>query len=624
MSKRSRSEVWKFYTELPCGRKVKCTLCSAEISRGGSGKAGSSSALKNHLSRKHPQESKQVTEIAETEVIKTANVAQIQMKQQTLMEVTEKMNKWAISDRRAQEFHYLIGEMLVLDNLPFLTVENQGFRRLMAKAAKNYNVPSRTFFSTNIIPDMYEKCVAKLKTILAAATYVSLTTDIWTCSHNNDSFISLTAHWITANFKQKSAMLHCKHFPMSHTGENIRDIFYKMFEEWHLETSTIHLVVRDNAKNMVKGCNDAQLKSISCFIHTLQLVINDGLSSQRALSDLIATCRKIVGHFSHSSSAVQKLKAIQKELDMPENKLVQDVPTRWNSTFYMLQRLLEQKRAVNVYASENDTSLSVLSSNQWNLLSSLINLLKPFEQITKEMSSEVALISQVIPVVQTLEKFLSQTSQNFFGVGTLKDFFLADLKKRFGSLIDDELYIVATILDPRFKIAFLQHKTSEFWEQYIVDIYKNFENFQSPESQESTSSEKNVTPNATSEEGTTCNDLWQCFNELATQKTSRTPTDDNADNLIILREIQQYLQMPSLKRQEDPLLWWEKNQTCFPSLKNMVKKYLSAPATSVYSERLFSEAGNIYEEARSRLLPQNGEKLIFLHHNLKKLDFDYQ
>ena len=31
----------------------------------------------------------------------------------------------------------------------------------------------------------------------------------------------------------------------------------------------------------------------------------------------------------------------------------------------------------------------------------------------------------------------------------------------------------------------------------------------------------------------------------------------------------------------------------------------------------FSEFGNIYEEKRSRPLPETGEKLLFLHHNLK-------
>jgi hypothetical protein len=51
----------------------------------------------------------------------------------------------------------------------------------------------------------------------------------------------------------------------------------------------------------------------------------------------------------------------------------------------------------------------------------------------------------------------------------------------------------------------------------------------------------------------------------------------------------------------------------------LARKYLATPASSVYSERLFSEYGNIFEEKRARLLPKNGEKLLFLHHNMKRL-----
>jgi hypothetical protein len=59
--------------------------------------------------------------------------------------------------------------------------------------------------------------------------------------------------------------------------------------------------------------------------------------------------------------------------------------------------------------------------------------------------------------------------------------------------------------------------------------------------------------------------------------------------------------------------------TCqYPALVRLARKVLAAPATSVFSERLFSEFGLIYEERRSRLTPANGEKILFLHHNYNK------
>lgn len=55
---------------------------------------------------------------------------------------------------------------------------------------------------------------------------------------------------------------------------------------------------------------------------------------------------------------------------------MQDITTKWNSTFYMAERLLEQKRAS---LPEPDT-LTNLTIQQWGLMD---HLLKPFEEIMK-------------------------------------------------------------------------------------------------------------------------------------------------------------------------------------------------------------------------------------------------
>jgi hypothetical protein len=68
---------------------------------------------------------------------------------------------------------------------------------------------------------------------------------------------------------------------------------------------------------------------------------------------------------------------------------------------------------------------------------------------------------------------------------------------------------------------------------------------------------------------------------------------------------------------DDPFTWWQDNKLQYSALVGVVRKYLGIPATEVASERVFSTAGNIITSRRTRLLPENAEKLVFLHHNLK-------
>ena len=93
---------------------------------------------------------------------------------------------------------------------------------------------------------------------------------------------------------------------------------------------------------MVKAIRDADLPSINSFAHTLQLALHDAILTQSSVADLIILSQKIVGHFRHSSSATLSLHAIQEQFGVPNHQFHQDEVTRWNSTYQMLDRWIEQ------------------------------------------------------------------------------------------------------------------------------------------------------------------------------------------------------------------------------------------------------------------------------------------
>jgi hypothetical protein len=118
-------------------------------------------------------------------------------------------------------------KMMALDNQPFSMVEDDGFIELIAHLQPRYMLPSRRYFSDTMLPQVYDNIKALVESELSEpdGKYVSFTSDIWTSSKSKETFISLSGHWIKQNFTHIDAVLHGTHFPGSHTGANIAEMF---------------------------------------------------------------------------------------------------------------------------------------------------------------------------------------------------------------------------------------------------------------------------------------------------------------------------------------------------------------------------------------------------------------
>lgn len=83
--------------------------------------------------------------------------------------------------------------MMIIDMLPFSTVENKSFRSLLSTIEPLYTIPSR---KSNITPieKMYTDKSHTIKNIIENIKYSSLTTDGWT-STAIDSYLTFTAHY---------------------------------------------------------------------------------------------------------------------------------------------------------------------------------------------------------------------------------------------------------------------------------------------------------------------------------------------------------------------------------------------------------------------------------------------
>lgn len=647
------SFVWKYYTVADQADEIaECQLCRKGIKRGprGSPKLFSTTPLHKHLKSKHAKEYNQqqaTTNIACQE--STSSNSQSTPKQRKLAAMERQMSLeesfaqkkiWDINDHRALPIHQKIMKMIAIDNQPFTIVEDQGFIELLAHLQPKYMIPSRRYFSEVMLPKAYEDVKSQISAELDPqnAPHLSFTSDVWTSPHSVESFISLTCHWLTSDYERKNCVLFAKHFPGSHTGENIERMINSMMTQWGISDERQHILVRDGAANMVLGTRLAGIESAHCFLHILNLVVKDAIFSQKRVGDICAKVRRISTHFNHSSVGHNELKKIQSEKGIKTPLFpVQDVSTRWNSTYLMLERALTLKREILLYTAEHD--LPLISVNEWDTVEKLIRVLQPFYEITKQVSSEYSTLGDVIPHVIALKRYLSKSASDV-GIITTKRELLSALENRLLStsdglnILNERNYVLTTFLDPRYKLKFMKDKKEQVKSWLLDEIKSNMEKgskdsggneecnlsinrFSTPSDCEDTAVQNNNTesqPKTMSLQEEIHRDFQNCYSE------DNSDEDDEMQEQCtvteIANEIDKYANSETAEKDQDLMKLWRDSALLFPALAKVARKYLSCPASSVYSERLFSEAGNVYEEKRSRLLPRTGEKLLFLHHNL--------
>jgi len=144
-------------------------------------------------------------------------------------------------------------------------------------------------------------------------------------------------------------------------------------------------------------------KNIGCFAHTMNLIVQSALTLEE---DLINKVKHIVSHFRKNTVANNTLKTYQINNGVKEpNKLIQDVQTRWNSTYYMICRFFELETSIQGTLGLLNNAPDNLKPEKWVILQELIKVLKPFEEATKAISGQKYMTaSLVIVIVQGLFK----------------------------------------------------------------------------------------------------------------------------------------------------------------------------------------------------------------------------
>ncbi|XP_017476853.1 PREDICTED: zinc finger BED domain-containing protein 1-like [Rhagoletis zephyria] len=396
--------------------------------------------------------------------------------------------------------------MIASDIQPFRIVEDKGFREFVQCLDPRYKLPSRPTIQNVHLQKIFDDLEKKLQANLNNIDSCAITTDGWS-SKANESYITVTCHFIDSEFKLRSVVLGTWKLAneLNHSAENISQSLRECLNKWNI-LEKVNYVVTDNAASMLKACELLEKKNLPCFAHSINLVVQDALSTEK-VKVILTKCKRIVAYFKSSTIAYARLR--KEQGDGKQYSLIQEVPTRWNSAFAMMQRILVIKDAIFSVLLSTPKAPQVFTADE----------------------------------VEQLEDFIRCTENE-----------LAEVKRITASTLEGDIQ---------------EPSTSKSME--VPEIY-----------------------------------------EFMKEKLSCKIKSNRADSIIALRE---YAEKPNEPLNSDPLEYWKTRTSDMRHLQILALRYLCIPATSSESERMFSKAGAVISDRRTRLKEKNVNMLLFINKN---------
>lgn len=602
-----------------------CKQCKAKVKF--SSKATSN--LITHLKRCCPAEHKKYVDLkAITGKPHKRSISDQQGAMESFV-VSRTKEKFTRNDIRQKGITKALINSVACDQLPLSVLESPTFRKLLETAEPKYSIPSRPTVRNTILPNVMQQMENIIQQELSTLNHIYITLDLWT-NRNMASFVGMTVHFVNENWDLKSFVLAADSFLGRHTADNIANAYHAItnkFDIWN----RVKRVVSDNASAMIKAFsvslpnfvieledeqNDeteeldseetelnmaellAQLpERISCFAHTKQLCVRDGLQEPSFTKSFVG---KQLGKISKIVNSIRKSTTASPFLRQKGLVLRAQNCTRWNSQLTMVQSVLKKYNFVNdalnlMGSNEKISNQDVLALNE------LVTVLTPFKEALQEVEGEKKVTSSSIcPVVIGLQKEFESFSTKSFRycnglILTLKN----SIQKRLTPFLDSSDNQIASLLDPRFKAAWIEN---EELKQSVVTRLKVL-----------ASAKQSAIEVVESQEEPKL-DLTEKrprlfgFINATTSASAISPSYPQ-------NEIARYLEEQIISFNEDPLSYWKNNTKDFPILSQLAREFLGCTATSAPSERVFSIAGNFYTSDRSLLGTATFRSLMFIKCN---------
>ncbi|XP_063911760.1 E3 SUMO-protein ligase ZBED1-like [Zophobas morio] len=195
-------------------------------------------------------------------------------------------------------------------------------------------------------------------------------------------------------------------------------------------------------------------------------------------------------------------------------------------------------------------------------------------------------------------------------VAKMKECLLCELGTRFGDIEKHPVINQAVLLDPRFKQQGFGNDDRR--KDACKALKEKVRSMTAISSTSGVAESNESAAQSTPSTSTASSSLWFEFEE-----ENKKLTGDTNPTVVSIIEVDKYLAEPLLPRHLNPLTWWTERRAIYPHLYELMTRRLCIMATSVPCERVFSTAGHLFNEKRTRLKSSKLSELIFLQKNLE-------
>jgi hypothetical protein len=364
---------------------------------------------------------------------------------------------------------------------------------------------------------------------------------------------------------------------------------------------------------------------LSCFAHSIQLTVRDGLKNAPYLLKPLLKCKKISSRTHKSTKLVEMLEDIGKVVSRSNC-------TRWNSEYLLIKSIVEiGKKTMDEITNAIDDDKLHLSNNDFLILQEAVEILEPFAEITLRIQSESAVnVSLVVPSIVHLIDHLNKIKPHLHFLKKLSTQLDQSIEKRFSGIVkrllqktifdedpfSDPVYFVSTILDPQFKFFWLSQmhykpaveaRMKQSLIQLLLDQCEMNNSLQHEDSQ----STQRVSPTLFISNSRTTQSSNTSI--IKKQKLFQYDYCDNSSLEPVSKPIDELNLYISDSTKVNFSLYWK--YSGLKILKNVVKRIFSIQASSAPIERGFSQAGLIMSPRRTRMSDEVFTNMVFLRVN---------